>query len=199
MDWEGIVGGMFKTFYFLVFLGVAGSVLGATDADSVKEYREVVKIALKDPKVQAAFDKAYQKLNERVVEIDPSLKGVVDRQPRHLMEGEPETGAAEKPATAVAASPKSGATHVVAKGETLSSISEHYHVTVAGLKTANHIADERKLRVGQKLVIPGAAGPQATQAQQTGATPRAVESATPHPEAKTEDDGGWWSELKKDM
>ena len=45
---------------------------------------------------------------------------------------------------------------MVTKGETLSSIGLQYKVSVASLKSANNITDERKLRAGQKLVIPKA-------------------------------------------
>jgi LysM repeat protein len=43
---------------------------------------------------------------------------------------------------------------VVTKGETLGGIAAHYGVTVATLKTTNHIVDEKKLAVGQVLNVP---------------------------------------------
>ena len=50
----------------------------------------------------------------------------------------------------------SGAPHIVAKGETLTSIAKRYKVSVKSLTKANGIAKEATLRVGQKLVIPAA-------------------------------------------
>ncbi len=47
-----------------------------------------------------------------------------------------------------------GNEHVVAKGESLSSIAKTYGVTVEDLKKANNISNPNKLEVGQKLVIP---------------------------------------------
>src|SRR6185312_1297695 len=49
------------------------------------------------------------------------------------------------------------ANHVVAPGETLSSISRNYHVPRAQIAYANKINEYASLRIGQKLVIPGAA------------------------------------------
>ena len=54
--------------------------------------------------------------------------------------------------------PVSGASHIVAKGETLTSIAKRYKVSVKALTKANHIAKEATLQVGQKLVIPSAPG-----------------------------------------
>jgi N-acetylmuramoyl-L-alanine amidase len=47
-----------------------------------------------------------------------------------------------------------GSKHVVAKGETLTSIAKHYNITIADLKNANKIEDERKLQIGQILSVP---------------------------------------------
>ena len=49
-----------------------------------------------------------------------------------------------------------GAKHVVAKGETLTSIAKHYNIAVTDLKNANKIGDERKLQIGQILTVPTA-------------------------------------------
>jgi putative chitinase len=78
--------------------------------------------------------------------------------------------------------------HVVVKGETLSSIAAHYKVTVSALEKANHITDERKLKVGQKLSIPGAGGAEAHQSAKTKST-----------EAKPDEDGGMWERLKNSL
>ncbi|MGH8017040.1 MAG: LysM peptidoglycan-binding domain-containing protein [Opitutaceae bacterium] len=49
-------------------------------------------------------------------------------------------------------------THVVQRGETLSSIAVKYGVTVAELSRANRLRDADMLRRGQKLVVPGSEG-----------------------------------------
>jgi len=45
-------------------------------------------------------------------------------------------------------------THVVTKGETLTSIAKHYKLTVGDLLKVNKIANDRMLQIGQTLVIP---------------------------------------------
>jgi len=57
------------------------------------------------------------------------------------------------PAGAVAGQDGPG-THVVTKGETLTSIAKHYKTTVAELLKLNKIENDRMLQIGQTLVIP---------------------------------------------
>ncbi len=65
-------------------------------------------------------------------------------------------------ATAVEASPsiapQTGSTHVVARGETLTSIAKMHKVGIDELQRFNHIEDARRLQPGQTLIIPGAPG-----------------------------------------
>ena len=112
------------------------------------EYEQVKKIALKDPKVRAAFDKANQMLDRRMIQIYPSLKPFIEAQRAKVKRSERAVKSA--PALRSAA----GRTHTVAKGETLTSIAKRYKLSVDRLATANNIAKERTLRVDQKLVIP---------------------------------------------
>jgi LysM repeat protein len=69
--------------------------------------------------------------------------------------------AASQPATtgtteAVKPAPQSGNSHVVAKGETLTSIAKMHKVTVEELQKFNHIENDRKLQIGQTIMIPAA-------------------------------------------
>ena len=60
-------------------------------------------------------------------------------------------------------SPANGTTHVVARGETLTSIAKQYKVGVEDLQKFNHIEDGRKLQAGQSIMIPpSSASPAAT-------------------------------------
>ena len=140
---------MFKALpvFFIAMLAMPGALSAAAAASQEQEYQQVRKIALRDPKVRAAYEDADRRLEARIVQIDPALKTyAATRRP----------GVAQPvPATHEKAAP--GATHIVAKGETLGVIASRYGVTVAVLKAANHIADERKLRAGQTLTIPHAA------------------------------------------
>lgn len=53
--------------------------------------------------------------------------------------------------------PQGNRVHVIAKGDTLTSIAKKYKVNVPDLLKLNKITDERKLQIGQSLVIPQAA------------------------------------------
>jgi LysM repeat protein len=64
-------------------------------------------------------------------------------------------GETPAPATTEAAkTPQTGNSHVVAKGETLTSIAKMHKVTVEELQKFNHIENERKLQIGQTIMIP---------------------------------------------
>lgn len=58
--------------------------------------------------------------------------------------------------TAKASSPPGTNTHTIAKGETLTSIAKMHKVSVDELQKANHIENDRKLQVGQTILIPSA-------------------------------------------
>ncbi len=135
-------------------------------ASQEQEYQQVRTIALRDPKVRAAYEDADQRLAEKIGKIDPALAGYAKRRASGgIPHDAPAPETVRKPAPTPAPSakvgsfgqPKSGhfeRSHVVLKGETLSSIATIFGVTVESLKTANHIVDEKKLMVGQTLQIP---------------------------------------------
>ncbi len=160
----------------------------ASPAATEKEYQQVRTIALRDARVQSAYRDADRRLDAKIIQIDPALESYVkSRQaaregvPAPKAEAKPvptKPFAAAKPAAKPTpkpvakpmppkpAAPKpaatGGGTHTVASGETLGGIAVKYHVTVAALKAANHITDERKLRAGQALTIPGGKAAPAT-------------------------------------
>jgi LysM repeat protein len=157
------------TLFTLAAVLLASPALHAAGGGNLEQEYQVTKaIALRDPKVKAAYAEADRKLQAKIVQIDPAL---ANYQPHRA--GEPEaaastpkpaeyakptatTGGFHSPHAATATASAVKTTHTVAKGETLGGIASHYGVTVAALKTANHIADEKKLSVGQVLTIPGA-------------------------------------------
>jgi LysM repeat protein len=138
----------------LVAVLLISPALHAAAAGSLEqEYQQMRKVALRDPKVRAAYEEADRRLEAKIVQIDPALAGY-----SHHPATEPEATAAE-PKSSTHSKPVSvpegtGATHIVKKGETLGAIASHYGVTVAALKSTNHIVDEKKLGVGQVLNIP---------------------------------------------
>ena len=142
----------------------------AGSAATEKEYQQVRTIALRDARVQAAYRDADRRLDAKIIQIDPALESYVKRKQQQregvAVSKEPKVTpkAAAKPAPS--ATPKKMAvkstatksTHTVAGGETLGGIAARHHVSVSALKNANHISDERKLRVGQVLTIPAGKG-----------------------------------------
>lgn len=134
----------------IAFLALPLTLSAASAGSQEQEYQQVRKIALRDPKVRAAYEEADQRLEAKIVQIDPALKTYVKTRPSGTVPAAPSKDV--KPAPTKSKIP--GTTHVVAKGETLGSIASRYGVTVAALKTTNQIQDERKLRAGQTLTIP---------------------------------------------
>jgi len=53
-------------------------------------------------------------------------------------------------------------THTVARGETLTSIAKMHGVSVGELQKFNHIENDRKLQIGQTILIPTASSPAAS-------------------------------------
>jgi LysM repeat protein len=106
-----------------------------------------------------------KKIDEQNAKIDALSQEILklEQQLAHsrpgVMIGE-STPPAITPAAAAAAGspphPASGNTHIVARGETLTSIAKMYKVTVEELQTANHIEDGRKLQAGQTIIVPAA-------------------------------------------
>lgn len=56
----------------------------------------------------------------------------------------------------------SGNSHIVSRGETLTSIAKMYKVSVDELQKFNHIENPLKLQVGQTIIIPGSPTPAAS-------------------------------------
>ena len=130
------------------------STLDAASAEMQAEYAQVRKIALKDPGVRAAYAKADAKLNAKILDIDPSLKPMVERGGTAPMA---KSAASKKPGVKKplqGAPTTSSSSYIVAKGDTLTSIASRYRVSAAELKSTNGIVDERKLQVGQTLRFP---------------------------------------------
>ena len=73
------------------------------------------------------------------------------------------TSAASAIPVASPVSPQSGNAHVVAKGETLTSIAKAYKVGVTDLQKFNHIENDRALQIGQTIMIPNPVGSPPTQ------------------------------------
>ena len=72
--------------------------------------------------------------------------------------------------------------HVVARGETLMSISRRYHKHVHEIAAANRIAPDTRLKIGARIVIPGVSVAKATAPAPAPARPTPVVAAAPKPQ-----------------
>lgn len=105
-----------------------------------------------------------KKIDEQNTKIDALSQQILKLQQEiGQMKGEsvPSVPAAE-PVTSSPVPAGSGATHVVTRGETLTSIAKQYKVGIDELQKFNHIENDRKLQIGQTLAIPGAKTPAPT-------------------------------------
>ncbi len=109
-----------------------------------------------------------KKIDEQNAKID-TLSQQILKLEQQLANSRPgvmigEATPAPAAATAAAETPahQNGNTHTVARGETLTSIAKMHGVTISELQKANHIENDRKLQIGQTLVIPGPASASAS-------------------------------------
>jgi LysM repeat protein len=100
------------------------------------------KIDLQNAKIDA-LSQQILKLEQHVSAIRPGV--MIGETPA------PVTAEAPRP------SPQTGNSHVVAKGETLTSIAKMHKVSVEELQRFNHIENDRKLQIGQTIMIPTSA------------------------------------------
>jgi len=118
----------------------------------------------------AQLEALAKKIDEQNAKIDAlsqeilKLEQQVSQNRPGIMIGEstPSPANAAAPATSPSHPAAAGNTHIVARGETLTSIAKMYKVTVDELQQANHIEDGRKLQAGQTITIPTSATPTAT-------------------------------------
>lgn len=120
-------------------------------------------------KASAQLEALIKKIDEQNLKIDALSqqllkmeKQIANTRPG-VMIGESTPSAPSAPSSTAAAPPSAGDanTHVVAKGETLTSIAKTHRVGVQELQKFNHIENDRALQIGQTIMIPtpGSAAP----------------------------------------
>jgi LysM repeat protein len=115
-------------------------------------------LAKKIDEQNAKIDALSQEILKLEQEISHIRPGVM------IGESTPAPSNPAAPAIAPSHSAAAGNTHIVARGETLTSIAKMYKVTIDELQKANHIEDGRKLQAGQTISIPTSATPTPTPA-----------------------------------
>jgi len=122
--------------------GIAPAQAPAEDKNTVLLEALSKKIDEQNAKIDA-LSQQILKLEQQVSSIRPGV-----------MIGENPTPAATASSTEASRPPQTGNSHVVAKGETLTSIAKMHKVSVEELQKFNHIENDRKLQIGQTIMIP---------------------------------------------
>ena len=119
---------------------------------------------------QSRFDTIIKKIDEQNAKIDMLSQQILKLEQQlassrpGVMVGEGTPTASATSTTTPSAQPSptptpSGNSHVVARGETLTSIAKMHNVSVIELQKFNHIENDRKLQIGQTIMIPGPSSP----------------------------------------
>jgi peptidoglycan endopeptidase LytE len=109
----------------------------------------------------AALDALSKKIDLQNAKIDALSQQILKLQ-QQISATRPGIMIGETPASVTATTDpprpvQTGNTHVVAKGETLTSIAKMHKVTIEELQRLNHIENDRKLQIGQTIIIPSSA------------------------------------------
>jgi len=152
----------------LCVLGLAAAASGVArseDAQTTQELKNLEQVVQEQSKridsltQQVAklrlFLEAKNELAAAAAGTEEPAKPAADAAPKPGAEAAPEAPKAEAVTKAEKAEEgAAGGKHVVAKGETLTSIAKHYNISLAELQKANKSVNDRKLQIGQTLTIP---------------------------------------------
>lgn len=139
----------FRLAFVLLSLGVLLLPAGAqttSPAPAATEASELLTLTKKIDEQNTKIDLLSQQILRLQQEIEHPKSGAESS-------AVPVAGEVSSPAPTAA---PEGPTHVVARGETLTSIAKMHKVGIDELQKFNHIENDRKLQIGQTLVIPGA-------------------------------------------
>ncbi len=109
---------------------------------------ELQALSKKIDEQNAKIDMLSQQILKLEQQLNNSRPGVM------IGEATPSAAAAAAPAVETT-NHAGGNTHTVARGETLTSIAKMHNVTVGELQKLNHIENDRKLQIGQTIILPG--------------------------------------------
>lgn len=131
---------------------LSGQTLAPTPAVS-PDATKLEAISKKIDEQNAKIDMLSQEILKLEQQISNMRPGVIIGEPTPSASAS--VGATESPRL------QNGNSHTVARGETLTSIAKMHNVTVSELQKFNHIENDRKLQIGQTILIPGTPTPAA--------------------------------------
>jgi LysM repeat protein len=148
-------GSVIAGFVFIAFatFDSSGQTMAPTPNQAVSQAAQLQELTKKIDEQNAKIDMLSQQILKLQSEISNHRPGVM------IGEAAPATSTTTTSTTtpAPAESPAkagNGNSHVVARGETLTSIAKMYSVSVTELQKYNHIDNPLKLQAGQTLLIP---------------------------------------------
>ena len=134
---------IFSSAFIIAMLCVSTSAQTPPASDAPQLEALTKKIDEQNAKIDA-LSQQILKLEQQVSSVRPGVM---------IGEATPASTPAVSIAPAAAAA-QTGNSHLVAKGETLTSIAKMHKVTVEELQKFNHIENDRKLQIGQTIMIP---------------------------------------------
>ena len=158
---------MSRLIRMLCVLGLAAAASGVArseDAQTTQELKNLEQVVQEQSKRIDSLTQQVAKLR-LFLEAKNEAAGAPtpEEPPKPAPEAAAEAPKVEKaeavPKVETKADDASGTKHVVAKGETLTSIAKHYNIPLAELQKANKNVNDRKLQIGQTLTIPTPTSP----------------------------------------
>jgi LysM repeat protein len=142
-----------------ILIGIANSsapaqTMAPTPNQNVSEAAQLQELTKKIDEQNAKIDMLSQEILKLQIELTNHRPGVM------IGEGAPASSATSATTSTSSATPEpsakagNGNSHIVARGETLTSIAKMYNVSITELQKYNHIDNPLKLQAGQTLLIP---------------------------------------------
>ena len=131
-----------------------GQTMAPTPNPAVSQTAQLQELTKKIEQQNAKIDMLSQEILKLQVEITNHRPGVMIGEGAPASSTSASTASTSTPAEEPSAKSGNGNSHVVARGETLTSIAKMYGVSVSELQKYNHIDNPLKLLAGQTLLIP---------------------------------------------
>ena len=133
---------------------ITAQTMAPTPNQNASQAAQLQELTKKIEEQTAKIDMLSQEILKLQLEIENHRPGVM------IGEGAPSSSASTSTTSASTATPEpsakagNGNSHIVARGETLTSIAKMHGVSVGELQKFNHIDNPLKLMAGQTLLIP---------------------------------------------
>src|SRR5580704_164317 len=128
--------------------------MAPTPNQAVSQTAQLQELTKKIDEQNAKIDMLSQEILKLQLEITNHRPGVMIGEGAPASSTSASTASTSTPAEEPSAKSGNGNSHVVARGETLTSIAKMYGVSVSELQKYNHIDNPLKLQAGQTLLIP---------------------------------------------